>query len=84
LFVIASLLLAFVSPLALLPLLLWALVVFLDALMGYGYSLRVALLSVVAAFLQLTAYGSGFLHAWVRRKLLRLPKKHAFVKRFYE
>lgn len=84
LFVAASLLLAFVSPLALLPLFLWALVVFMDALMGYGYSLQVALLSVVAAFLQLSAYGIGFLHAWMRRKLLRRPARHAFVKRFYE
>jgi len=84
LFVVASLLLAFVSPLALLPLFLWVLVIFVDALIGYGYSLQVALLSVVAAFLQLTAYGSGFLHAWISRKLLRLPQRHAFVKRFYE
>ncbi|WP_038031102.1 glycosyltransferase [Thermonema rossianum] len=84
LFVAASLLLALVSPFALLPLLFWALLIFMDALVNYRYPLRVALTAVAAAFLQLTAYGIGFLHAWVRRKLLRLPQKHAFVKRFYE
>lgn len=56
---------------------------FVDALWHYRYPPRVAFLAIWASAVQLTAYGMGFLHAFVWRTLLRRPPRHAFVKRFY-
>ena len=47
-------------------------------------SLRVGLLSVPAAFTQLTGYGLGFINAWWKRCMLRQDEFQAFEKTFYK
>ena len=47
-------------------------------------SLKVGLLSAVAAFVQLTGYGSGFLRAWWQRCVRGRDEFSAFDKNFYK
>ncbi len=68
--------------LPLLPLLLYSLLIITDSTLR-NRSLRVGLLSVPAAFVQLTGYGTGFLHAFWRRIILRQDEFTAFEKNFY-
>lgn len=73
----------FFSSYCFLPLFLLVVVFFLDSL-RLNRNLGVALLSVVAAFIQLSAYGIGFLHAvWVGM-ILKKPVKGMFVRNFYK
>lgn len=65
-----------------LPLFL-AFIWFSDAFWSFGYSPRIALLASIASYLQLIGYGSGFLHAWFARKVLRREPQHIFLKNFY-
>lgn len=83
--VAALLLLALVlrTPWPLLPLLLYALIVFLDASVKER-SPKIGLLSIVAAFIQLTGYGCGFLQAWWRRCVRGKAEFSAYEKNFYQ
>ena len=70
--------------LALLPLLLYSLIILIDSTIQ-NRSLRVGLLSVPASFIQLTGYGSGFLRAWWLRCICgRNEELQAFKKTFYK
>ena len=70
--------------LALLPLLLYSLLIFIDSTIR-NRSLLVGLLSVPAAFVQLTGYGLGFLKAWWLRCVSgRNEELQAFRKTFYK
>jgi GT2 family glycosyltransferase len=68
---------------ALCPFGLYALALLLDAWIA-NRSLLVAFLSVIAAFIQLTGYGAGFLSAFFRRFLLRqvIDAQKEFGKRY--
>lgn len=66
-----------------LPILLYSLLIAADSAIS-GRSLRVGLLSVPAAFIQLFGYGCGFLTAWWKRCVLRHNEFHAFEKNFYK
>ena len=68
---------------SLLPLLLYALLVFAGCL-AQSRNLRVAALAVPAAFIQLTGYGLGFLTAAFRRYVLRSKEYEAFRDNFYK
>jgi hypothetical protein len=52
--------------------LLYALLIFLDSLLK-NHSLKVAMLSVAAAVVQITGYGSGFLKAFWCKMVLGQP-----------
>lgn len=67
----------------LLPPLLFAAVILTDASVRTR-SLRVGLLAVPAAFVQLLGYGSGFLRAWWERCVLGRGEIEAFRRNFYE
>jgi len=67
----------------LLPLLLFALLIFADATRS-NHSLGVGLLAVCAAYVQLTGYGTGFLRAWWARCVLGKGEFDAFRKNFYK
>jgi cellulose synthase/poly-beta-1,6-N-acetylglucosamine synthase-like glycosyltransferase len=70
--------------LALLPLLLYALIIFVDSART-NRSLWVGLLSIPASFIQLLGYGSGFLRAWWLRCICgRDEELQAFKKSFYK
>lgn len=67
----------------LLPLLLFALIIGIDSSIQ-NRDLKVGLLSVPAAYIQLTGYGCGFLRAWWKRLVLRKGNFTAFEKNFYK
>jgi len=70
--------------LALLPLLLFSLIVFIDSSIR-NKSMRIGLLSVWASFIQLIGYGTGFLRAWWLRCLCgRNEELQAFKNSFYK
>ena len=69
--------------LALLPLLLYSLIIFIDSSIR-NKSLWVGLLSIPAAFVQLTGYGLGFIEAWWKRCVRKKDEFTAFEKNFYK
>lgn len=75
---------ALVSGYALLPLLLYAVLVCIDSAIQ-NRSLRIGIYSVAASYIQLLGYGSGFLRAWWAR-CVRGGKEEteAFKKNFYK
>lgn len=62
---------------------LYALMVFTDSSIKNG-SAYVGLLSIAAAFVQLTGYGTGFIRAWWQRCILGRGEFEAFKKNFYK
>ena len=71
-----------VCQLALLPLALYALIIFVDSALK-NRSLYVGLLSVPAAFTQLMGYGLGFIESWWKRCVRGQDEFTAFEKNFY-
>jgi len=69
--------------LALLPLSLYALLIFVDSSIK-NKSLHVGLLSVPAAFVQLMGYGLGFIESWWKRCVRGQDEFQAFEKTFYK
>lgn len=67
----------------LLPLLLYALLIFIDS-SKQNNSLKVGILSVPAAFVQLMGYGLGFIKAWWLRCVQGKDEFTAFEKNFYK
>ena len=75
---------AALMALALLPLILLSLVIFVDSSIR-NRSLRVGWLSVPASFIQLLGYGTGFLRAWWLRCVCgRNEELQAFKDNFYK
>jgi len=66
----------------LIPIALYALLIFIDASWQYK-SVKIGILSIAAAFIQLTGYGTGFIKAWWERCILKKDEFHAFDKTFY-
>lgn len=81
--VVMVLLVAFICPWSLLLLALFAIIIFMDASIC-NKSVKIGGLSVIAAFIQLTGYGSGFLRAWWRRCVCGGKSFSAFEKTFYK
>ncbi|NDV57250.1 glycosyltransferase family 2 protein [Bacteroides sp. 519] len=73
----------FVCPYAATLILLYALLVAIDASIQ-NKSVSIGLLAIVAAFVQLTGYGLGFLSAWWKRCVLGRNEFTAFNKNFYK
>ena len=71
------------SPLFLLPLLLYCLLLLIDSTI-LNKSLKVGLLSIPAAFTQLMGYGFGFIESWWKRCVLKQDEFTAFEKNFYK
>ncbi|NPA37989.1 MAG: glycosyltransferase [Chlorobi bacterium] len=65
--------------------LFWAfpVIIFTDSLMKMK-SFKVAFLSIISSFIQLTGYGMGFIHAFWKRIILKKGTFHSFVKNFYD
>ncbi len=75
---------AAIMLLALLPLLLFSLIVFIDSSIR-NKSARIGLLSIWASFIQLIGYGTGFLRAWWLRCICgRNEELQAFKDNFYK
>ena len=70
--------------LALLPLLLFSLLVFIDSSIRNG-SIKIGILSIWASFIKLIGYGTGFIRAWWLRCVCgRNEELQAFKENFYE
>ncbi len=65
------------------PIVLYALLILTGSTVS-NKSLKVGLLSVPAAFIQLTGYGAGFLEAWWKRCVKGQDEFAAFEKNFYK
>ncbi len=72
-----------ISMAALLPLLLYSLLILIDSTIS-NRSLKIGLLSVRAAFTQLLGYGCGFLQAWWRRCVGKDAEYEAYKDNFYK
>lgn len=81
--VCAILLLSLVCPWSLLFLFVFVLVILIDASLQ-NKSLFIGVLSVIAAFIQLIGYGTGFLSAWWKRCVCKEGEFAAFEKNFYQ
>ena len=81
--VIGLLLLAPWCPCALIPIILYVLIVCVDSTI-HNHSLWVGLLSIPAAFTQLMGYGLGFIESWWKRCVLGKDEFTAFEKNFYK
>ena len=68
---------------ALLPLVLYSLLIFVDS-SRQNHSLKIGVLSIRAAFTQLMGYGFGFLEAWWKRCVCGKDEFSAFEKTFYK
>lgn len=71
----------FIHYLFLLPAVLYILLIFIDSLIK-NKNLKVALLSVLTSFIQLSGYGAGFFAAFCKRIFLKKDKFLAFAKNY--
>jgi glycosyltransferase involved in cell wall biosynthesis len=62
---------------------LFIFIIFVDATLQ-NKSIKIGALSVVASFVQLIGYGTGFLRAWWQRCVLRKDEFEAFKNSFYK
>ncbi|WP_314697652.1 glycosyltransferase [Prevotella jejuni] len=67
----------------LMPLLLYSIIICVDSTMQNN-SLKIGLLSIAAAFIQLTGYGCGFISAWWKRCVCGMDEFSAYEKNFYK
>ncbi|WP_456099051.1 glycosyltransferase [Prevotella jejuni] len=67
----------------LMPLLLYSIIICVDSTMQNN-SLKIGLLSIAAAFIQLTGYGCGFISAWWKRCVWGMDEFSAYEKNFYK
>jgi glycosyltransferase involved in cell wall biosynthesis len=81
--VIGLLLLSIFCIFALIPILFYSAVIFIDSCLK-NKSLWVGLLSIPAAFVQLMGYGLGFIESWWKRCVLKQDEFTAFEKNFYK
>ena len=65
------------------PIILYSLLICIDSAIK-NRSLRVGILSVPAAFVQLMGYGLGFIESWWKRCILKQDEFQAFEKTFYK
>ena len=80
---VVLLLLSFISPWFLLPIGLYMLMIFIDASIKEK-SPKIGLLSIIASFVQLIGYGTGFLRAVWKRLVLKQDEFEAYKKNFYK
>ena len=78
--IIASIL---VMLLSLAPIFLYSLIVFADSA-SKNKSLKIGFYSILASFIQLIGYGTGFWRAWWKRCILGKDEFEAFKKNFYK
>lgn len=83
LFCIASLLLMWFYPIAILPLIGYVLLLFLDASIK-NKSLYIGFLAVIAMFIQFYGYGTGYLKVYWQVQLLSKDPKKTFPELFFD
>lgn len=68
---------------AAIPIILYCLLIFSDST-KVNKSIKVGLLSIVAAYVQLTGYGCGFINSWWKRCIRGKDEFSAYQKTFYK
>ena len=66
-----------------LPIIFYATVIAIDSSIKYR-SIKIGILSIAAAFIQLSGYGFGFIEAWWKRCVCGKDEFRAFEKNFYK
>lgn len=66
-----------------LPIIAYSLIIFADSA-RQNKSLKIGVMSIGAAFVQLMGYGCGFISAWWKRCVLKHNEFHAFNETFYK
>lgn len=66
-----------------LPIVLYSLLIFIDSA-RQNRSVKIGVISIAAAFVQLMGYGCGFIEAWWKRCVLGRDEFQAFEKTFYK
>ena len=66
-----------------LPVMLYCMLIFVDST-KVNKSMKVGLLSVIAAYVQLTGYGCGFINSWWKRCVRGKDQFSAYQKTFYK
>ena len=74
---------SFICVYSLLPIALFALLIFIDASIR-NRSMLIGLYAIAASFVQLIGYGTGFWRAWWERCVLGRDEFQAFKKNFYK
>ena len=74
---------SFICVYSLLPIALFALLIFIDASIR-NRSMLIGLYAIAASFVQLIGYGTGFWRAWWERCVLGRDEFEAFKKNFYK
>lgn len=67
----------------LMPLVLYSVIICVDSTIQNN-SLKIGILSIEAAFIQLTGYGCGFISAWWKRCVCGMDEFAAYEKNFYK
>jgi hypothetical protein len=65
------------------PIFLYALIIFSDSTLS-NKNVKIGVLSIASAFIQLIGYGLGFLESWWKRCILGKDEFSAFEKTFYK
>lgn len=78
-----SLILSFLNLLFFLPLILYIIIIFIDAYAMYK-NLKIATLSILASLIQLSGYGAGFVAGFWNRLILKKRDYKAFSETFYK
>ena len=74
---IALVLLSFLSPWFLLPIVLYVLGIFIESLVR-NRSIKIAALSIVAAYIQLFGYGTGFINECLTRRASKATQEELY------
>lgn len=81
--IVVLLLLSIFFPFFLLPVLLYCVLIFIDASLQ-NKSMKIGFYSIISSFIQLTGYGTGLIRAWWKRCVLGKSEFSAFDKNFYK
>ncbi len=81
--VLIILICALICPWSLILLLIFVIVIFTDSSVQ-NRSIKIGAVSVIASFIQLTGYGTGFINSWWQRCILKRDEFSAFRKNFYK
>jgi len=80
---LASLIMTFIFPVFGVFLLVPPFLFFIDSLIQTR-QISVSLSAIASSFIQLTGYGSGFINAFIKRKILKRDEFHSYEKNFYK
>ena len=72
-----------VSTIPLIPIILYILLLFIDSTLQ-NKSIKIGILSIISAYIQLGGYGCGFIQAWWQRCIKNKGEFSAYQKNFYK